>query len=265
MEEISGDRNGEFWGVRAKQWAHFQEGHFRPLYKHIFDIIDVGPGTRLLDVGCGSGGACQMAADLGAVITGLDASQEMIKLAQERVPNGKFLTGELEQLPFRDGAFDAVTGFNSYQFASNELNALKEAHRVTGDGGWFTFAMWSPLGSDHMSLQREVRSHFQMLSQPQTAPAPTQPDETESRLRRFLSDIGFTVLEVADFECAFMYEDVEAAVKAFTSTGTAEEAIRIVGDQAYTEAYTRVLMLLAEQSGSVVLRNKFRYAVSKKK
>jgi ubiquinone/menaquinone biosynthesis C-methylase UbiE len=38
--------------------------------------------------------------------------------------------GDLEDLPFADASFDVITGFNSYQFAANPANALREARRV---------------------------------------------------------------------------------------------------------------------------------------
>jgi len=45
------------------------------------------------------------------------------------------LIGDMEQLPYDDGSFDAVTGFNSFQFATDALRAVAEARRVARKGG----------------------------------------------------------------------------------------------------------------------------------
>src|SRR5437868_14605461 len=113
---------GELWGVQVQNWANLQEKMQLPAYKIVFDQTNVGRGTRLLDVGCGSGLAAQLAAKLGAYVTGIDASKAELVIARERVPDGDFRSGEMEELPyedgsFEDGSFDVVTGFNSFQYA----------------------------------------------------------------------------------------------------------------------------------------------------
>ena len=68
-----------------------------PAYKIVFDKTNVSRGTRLLDVGCGPGLAAQLAAKLGASVTGLDASEAELIIARERVPDGDFRQGEMEE------------------------------------------------------------------------------------------------------------------------------------------------------------------------
>jgi ubiquinone/menaquinone biosynthesis C-methylase UbiE len=49
----------------------------------------------------------------------------MLEIAGERVPHGHFTTGDLEALPYPDHAFDAMAGFNSFQYATNPQRALE--------------------------------------------------------------------------------------------------------------------------------------------
>src|SRR5262245_21375128 len=121
---------GELWGARARQWAEVQEGTVRPLYEAVLRKTAIGHGTALLDIGCGSGMFCEMAAKTGARVAGIDAAPALLVIARERVPQGDFREGEMENLPFPDTAFDVVTGFNSFQYAVNPVNALREACRV---------------------------------------------------------------------------------------------------------------------------------------
>ncbi len=64
--------SAEHWGTRPRDWAELAEPSNRPLFAEVLARLRVAPGTRLLDVGCGSGFAARMAADLGAAVTGLD-------------------------------------------------------------------------------------------------------------------------------------------------------------------------------------------------
>lgn len=96
------------WRVRARDWAEVQEGVVIALYQAVLPKTNVGPGTSLLDVGCGAGMFCQMAAQLGAQVSGIDATEAPIAVARERVTQGDFRVGEMEELPFFDHPFDSV-------------------------------------------------------------------------------------------------------------------------------------------------------------
>ena len=45
---------GIAWSARARDWAYFMEPVFLPLYEQLAVALDVGPGTNVLDVGCGA-------------------------------------------------------------------------------------------------------------------------------------------------------------------------------------------------------------------
>lgn len=72
-------------GDRARDWAEIQERMLVPLYEAVYERLEVGPGTRLLGLGCGSGLALLIATARGADVTGVDADQERVALARERL------------------------------------------------------------------------------------------------------------------------------------------------------------------------------------
>ncbi len=60
-------------GARARDWSEIQERMLVPLYEAVYRRLEVGTGTRLLGLGCGSGLALLMAASRGATVTGVES------------------------------------------------------------------------------------------------------------------------------------------------------------------------------------------------
>jgi ubiquinone/menaquinone biosynthesis C-methylase UbiE len=87
------------------------------------------PPARTLDVACGTGWLTQ---HLRGEIVGLDASESMLEIAQERVPGGEFVVGEALDLPFDDHSFDRVlTGhFYGHLEEDDRVRFVEEARRV---------------------------------------------------------------------------------------------------------------------------------------
>jgi ubiquinone/menaquinone biosynthesis C-methylase UbiE len=85
--------------------------------------------VRTLDVACGTGWLTQ---HLNGDITGLDASDSMIAIAQERIPAASFVVGDALDLPFEDGAFDRIfTGhFYGHLEHDDRLRFITESRRV---------------------------------------------------------------------------------------------------------------------------------------
>jgi cyclopropane fatty-acyl-phospholipid synthase-like methyltransferase len=67
----------------------------RSLFDAVFDATGVGAGIKFLDIGCGSGLACTIAADRGANVCGLDASPGLLAIASNAYPQGDFRAGDM--------------------------------------------------------------------------------------------------------------------------------------------------------------------------
>jgi cyclopropane fatty-acyl-phospholipid synthase-like methyltransferase len=79
---------GPLWEAEADTWSQIQEPQHKPLFAAMLDAAEVGPGSRLLDVGCGGGCSSALALERGASVTGLDAAfyQERASEADRRDP-----------------------------------------------------------------------------------------------------------------------------------------------------------------------------------
>ena len=107
-----------------------------------FGMLAVGPGQRLLDVGCGLGGdAIALAARVGAggSVVGVDNSERLIVEARERVAASplpvEFRVGDIYGLAFADGSFDGSRADRVFQHLDRPADALAELIRVTRPGG----------------------------------------------------------------------------------------------------------------------------------
>src|ERR1700757_1354997 len=195
------ERQGRLWSVKTADWAELQEPYLEPAFSRGLDAAGVGPGARLLDVGCGAGLALRLAADRGADVTGLDAAPGMLEYARRRVPGAELVQGEIQSLRFPDDSFDAVTGFNSFQYAADPLVALREAKRVTAPGGRILALVWSP------AEMCELAPHLQSLGALMPPPPPGSPGPFalcgRDALQEFFAAAELEVADVQDVPCTF--------------------------------------------------------------
>jgi demethylmenaquinone methyltransferase / 2-methoxy-6-polyprenyl-1,4-benzoquinol methylase len=99
------------------------------------DLARVGPGSRALDVGTGTGDLAIELARRGASVTGVDFAPAMLEVARGKAPHIAFERGDALALRHGPGEFDAVTvGFGARNFADLD-RGLREMARVTRPGG----------------------------------------------------------------------------------------------------------------------------------
>jgi SAM-dependent methyltransferase len=138
-------------------------------------------GSRILDVGCGSGWLCEYFARLGYQVTGIDVSPELIRIANERVqklPFGldeksavscEFLLHDIEHAPLEEN-FDAITLYDSLHHFEDEHAVLENIGQMLDYGGVLFVAEGEmpPEGSPTESELREVMEEFETLEAPFT-------------------------------------------------------------------------------------------------
>ena len=253
--------NSVLWGARAKDWANLQEGCCRPVYEAVLTRCAVSKATRYLDAGCGAGMAAQIADERGAAVTGIDASTALLEIARSRVPNGDFRGGDLEALPYSDGAFDVVTGFNSFQYAGNPIIALGEARRVTKSDGKLVIMTWGdPAKMEAASLVTALRPL--MPPPPPGAPGPFALSD-ETALRKFATDAKLTPIETFDVDSPFTYADEATGIRALNSSGVAARAIDNTSEAAVTDAHRKALAPFMQRDGSYRVSASFRCLLAK--
>ena len=107
-------------------------------------LLDIGPGDRVLDVGCGSGVVTRAIATRvgpGGRAVGVDPSSELLAIARDLARGGasgeriEFHEGSALRLPFADGSFDAVVCVTVLSHVPGGDGAIPELVRVLRPGG----------------------------------------------------------------------------------------------------------------------------------
>jgi SAM-dependent methyltransferase len=121
----------QYYDRRASEYEHNEAFREEPTedLPGLLHAISLLPPARVLDVACGTGFLTQ---HIGSDLTGLDQSEEMLKVARGRVPWAEFVRGDAFRMPFAEDSFDRVFASFFYGLLPLEDRGrfLEEARRV---------------------------------------------------------------------------------------------------------------------------------------
>jgi SAM-dependent methyltransferase len=222
----------EGWGREAVDFSTLSEPSNCREYVALHHYLDIDVGDRLLDVACGSGLAIELARLRGALCAGIDASTRLVAVARFRSPESDIRVGDMNDLPWREGAFDVVTSFRGIWGTTPD--AVVEIRRVLRPGGRVGLTVWghlkvSPgawaLAPFRLAAQEKVDNQATMVSL-------GRPGAGESLLER----CGFVDIRRVEVPFAWEFSDPELYARALASSGPAYGAIQNVGQDAFHEA-----------------------------
>jgi ubiquinone/menaquinone biosynthesis C-methylase UbiE len=147
----------ELAALKTKLRATWIAGDFGEIAKYYMSQaeefvkrLDLKPGTKVLDVACGTGNLALPAARAGAIVTGVDIAPNLVEQASENARRegltAKFDEGDAEALPYDDASFDVVMTMFGAMFAPRPELVAAELKRVCRPGGLIAMANWTPGG-----------------------------------------------------------------------------------------------------------------------
>jgi SAM-dependent methyltransferase len=246
------------WDADPEGWALYSEPHNVPLFTAVLDAAGVGAATRLLDVGCGTGRTLQLAAERGAILTGIDIAPGLLGIAAGRLPDADLRLGDLQVLPFANDSFDAVTGINAFQFAVDPLAAIADAARVLVPGGRLAIGMFA---EPERAESTAVHVAMSALSPPARASdhapyALSAPGNLEAALEH----AGLAIGASGEVECQWSYSEVASAVRGLMGSAGGTRAIEDAGADAVRLAIEGALVPFTDPTtGAVLMTNTFRW------
>jgi ubiquinone/menaquinone biosynthesis C-methylase UbiE/GNAT superfamily N-acetyltransferase len=114
-----------------------RNGYWNYDYRVTSRILKKRNAKKLIDIGCGNGAFLEMfyMQSPGTELAGLDLSHEMVLRSRERLPEAEITEGDAEQMPFKDGAFDAASCHMSIHHHPHPEKSLAEMYRILMNNG----------------------------------------------------------------------------------------------------------------------------------
>lgn len=237
----------------ARDWVEIQERMLVPLYEAVYDRLGLGPGSRVLGLGCGSGLALLMAAARGAQVTGVDQDHARVELARERLPEGSGHTvvrGDPgDAVGLSPAPYDVVTAFHP---AAGLGPALAAVTPLAQSGAAVVLAGWGPPERCATASVLRVASRL-------TGWRPALRDDLEDVVFRS----GLRPDGSGRVACPFGYADPESAVRGLLSTGDFDAAVRATEPAQVEKEILEALDPYIRPDGTVWMPNVFRYLIAR--
>ncbi|MFF1511122.1 methyltransferase domain-containing protein [Streptomyces sp. NPDC058326] len=229
----------------ARDWAEIQERMLVPLYEAVYDRLDVGAGSRVLGLGCGSGLALLMAAARGARVAGADRDHARVELARERLPEDVPVTEE----PPEAGPYGVITAFHATEGLLPQLVALT---RTAQRGATVVLAGWGP--SERCATEPVLRVAARLA-------------DRRPRIRADLDGLvaaaGLRPDGSGRVACPFGYANEGSAVRGLLSTGAFDQAVLATDPSQVAKEIEEALAPHVRADGTVWMPNVFRYVLAR--
>lgn len=208
----------EMQALKAKQKATWMAGDYATFAKYlepgaleILGNLNIAPGSRMLDVGCGAGQIAIPAARAGIKVTGVDIATNLIEEARRRADaeglSIQFEEADAEELPFPDASFDTVVSLIGAMFAPRPDRVAEEMIRVCRPGGRIIMANWTPTGF----VGQMFKVNGKHVPSPAMMPAPVLWGDENTVRERFgagIADLQLTPRIYPSFKYPFAVSEV---------------------------------------------------------
>ncbi|MEV6164445.1 methyltransferase domain-containing protein [Streptomyces sp. NPDC052052] len=262
-------------GDRARDWAEIQERMLAPLYEAVYERLEVGTGTRLLSLGCGSGLALLIAAARGAQVTGVDTDPERLALARNLLlPDSgsgtgpaagrpRVLEGDPPSAAPADGTpYNLITAFTPIGCSPGDgerlVDTLRSAVPLAARGSTVVLTGWGP-------PERCAATPVLRVAGRLGGGAPRRRGGWRPSGRDDLEEVAFRAGLNPDgsgrVACPFGYADLDSAVRGLLSTRFFDTVVRATDRERLAKVVAKALHPHRRRDGTVWLPNVFRYLV----
>lgn len=160
LMHVNADEPEKQYDAFAKKYSDVFVENNQDSIKAYFRYLDIPlKGKKVLDLGCGDGYDLSQIKLKGANVCGIDASEEMMKLAQQKNPEGIIKLGTFEKIPFPDHSFDVVTSKWAFQTSAEIDPIYHEIARVLKPNGQLIYLSGHPI-RQFLEKKRKGKDYF---------------------------------------------------------------------------------------------------------
>jgi SAM-dependent methyltransferase len=221
------------------------------VFDDLAELAHLEPGSRVLEIGPGTGKATAELASRGYAVTGIELSTELAELARRNAPRAQIDVGDFEQWEPSETGFDAVVAFTAFHWIAPDVRYAKTSRLLRPGGALAVVAGVHVLPPDGDAFFAEVQEDYDaVVPHPDNGP-PRPPEEVESPW-------------ADEFRDSSLFEDVEERRHLHAIRYTADEYVAVLGtfsdnlalpEARREELFRRIHERLAARPGGAVTKH----------
>jgi ubiquinone/menaquinone biosynthesis C-methylase UbiE len=202
-------------------------GYVSEFGKGVVELLNPTAGEKILDLGCGTGDLAYEISKIGANVTGMDLSTDMIGNARKKYPDIHFVIGNAEDFQF-DETFDAVFSNAALHWMNHPKQVLKCVWNVLNKGGRFVAEF-----GGHGNVETVIKATSEVLYEDYTIDASKLNPwffPSIAEYSTLLEQQGFNVTYAVHFDRSTQLEDGENGLNHWL-TGFADDFFKSFGEE----------------------------------
>lgn len=207
---MDNNAQSDYWnGPAGQKWVRDSDrldAMLRPFAVATMNAVELTPGARAIDIGCGAGALSLMLARAGARVTGADISVPLVQLARQRADaEGLRVDFEIADAASWRPAEPAQFAFSRFgvMFFADPVAAFRNIRAGMVQGGHMVFACWQPLAMNEWALL-PIATAMPFLKEQPAPPAPGTPGPfafgDKAYVENILTASGWTGIRVSPWE-----------------------------------------------------------------
>jgi SAM-dependent methyltransferase len=209
------ERLRETFGSVAELYDRARPEYPAVVFDELAELARLTPGSRVLEIGPGTGQATAELVRRGYAVTAVELSPELAEVARRNVPEAELVVADFESWEPEEPGFDAVTAFTAFHWIAPELRYAKPARLLRAGGALAVVTGRHVLPPDGDPFFSEVQEDYDaVLPHPDNRPPPP-PEEVD----------GWA----ADLEASGLFVDVVERRHLVTLTYTADSYVAVLG------------------------------------
>jgi SAM-dependent methyltransferase len=245
------ERLRETFGSVAELYDLARPTYPRVVFDDLAELARLEPGSRVLEIGPGTGQATRDLTRRGYAVTGVELSPELAAVARRNVPEAELVVGDFESWEPEEAGFDAVVAFTAFHWIAPELRYSKPARLLRPGGALGVLAGVHVLPADGDPFFAEVQDDYDAVVPHPDNRAPSPPEEIESWWAGELRDSG-------------LFDSIEERRRLQAITYTADEYVAVLGtfsdnlalaEETRAELFRRIHARIEARPGGTVTKH----------